>query len=477
MGKQIYPQKPVLFVDDEEEILEGYNLALTKRGIANFILCDDSRKVMNLLSLREYSVIVLDLSMPNITGQELIEQIKESYPELHIIVVTGVKDINTAIECIQKGVYDYLVKPVEINRLISNIRRIVELIDLKQEVKELGMQISSPDIKNPEAFAHIVTTDKTMMSIFKYVEAIATSPKPLLITGESGVGKELIAQAVHTLSKREGRFIPVNISGLDDNMFSDTLFGHKKGAYTGANTDRDGLIKKADAGTIFLDEIGDLEQKSQVKLLRLLQENQYYPLGSDKALTSNVRVIAATNADLKDKQQKGEFRKDLYFRLMTHFIYIPPLRERMNDIPLLVNYFMNRTCKSLKKDIPDIPDLLYTIFSSYHYPGNVRELESMIYNGISVLAGDEFPVKMIEDYIADHMPDNIKYTTTLHKDIQTKILSIITNTGELPRIEDAEEYLLRKALDRMNGNQSLAASLLGMTPSTFSRHLKKFSIK
>ncbi|MBN2536076.1 MAG: sigma-54-dependent Fis family transcriptional regulator [Spirochaetales bacterium] len=477
MGKQHYPGKPVLLVDDEEEILTGYNLALMKRGTTNIVLCDDSRKVMELLSLREYAAIILDLSMPYITGQELIEQIKESYPGLHIIVVTGVKDINIAIECIQKGVYDYLVKPVEINRLVSDIRRIVELIDLKQEVKELGRQIFSSDIKHPEVFSQLITADKAMMSIFKYAEAIASSPKPLLVTGESGVGKELIAQAVHTLSRREGRFIPVNISGLDDNMFSDTLFGHKKGAYTGATSDRDGLIRKAETGTIFLDEIGDLEQKSQVKLLRLLQENQYYPLGSDKALTGNVRVIAATNADLKDKQQKGEFRKDLYFRLMTHFIYIPPLRERMNDIPLLVDHFIKQTCKSLKKEIPDVPDVLYTVFSSYHYPGNIRELESMIYNGISLLTGNKFPLKMIEEYIAEYMPDNDKYTIPQNKHIKTKILSIITNTGELPDIEDAEEYLLRKALERMNGNQSLAAVLLGMTPSTFSRHLKKFSIK
>ena len=161
---------------------------------------------------------------------------------------------------------------------------------------------------------------KDIRSIFKYVEAIASTPKPLLVTGESGVGKELIAKAVHELSLCEGPFIPVNISGLDDNMFSDTLFGHKKGAYTGANSDREGLLKRAESGTIFLDEIGDLEPKSQVKLLRLVQENQYYPLGSDKAITCNIRIIAATNADLKDKQIKGEFRKDLYFRFLTDFI-------------------------------------------------------------------------------------------------------------------------------------------------------------
>ena len=473
MGKQKYPSQPVLFVDDEEEILEGYGLAIAKRGITNFELCNDSREAMDLLSKGGYSVIVLDLSMPHITGQDLIEQIKESYPALHIIVVTGVNDINTAIECIQKGVYDYLVKPVEINRLVSNINKIVELIELKQEVKELGRRISSPEIRNPGAFKHIRTVDKILKSIFKYVEAIASSPKPLLITGESGVGKELIAQAVHNLSEREGSFVPVNISGLDDNMFSDTLFGHKKGAYTGANTDRDGLIKKAETGTIFLDEIGDLEPKSQVKLLRLLQENQYYPLGSDKSLTSNVRVIAATNADLKEKQRKGEFRKDLYFRLMIHFINIPPLRERISDIPLLVDHFVTTSCKSLKKNVPEIPDSIYRILSSYHYPGNIRELESMIYNAMSVYTGDQFPIKVIEGYIADHITGDVKNIITSAKGEATKILSIITNTGELPAIEDAEEFLLK----RVGGNQSLAAPLLGMTPSTFSRHLKKFAIK
>ncbi|MBN2441990.1 MAG: sigma-54-dependent Fis family transcriptional regulator [Spirochaetales bacterium] len=477
MEKDKYPQKPILFVDDEEEILQGYSLALTKRGISNCVFCDDSRKVMELLSRESFSAIVLDLSMPEVTGQELITLIKESFPELHIIVVTGINDINIAIECIQKGVYDYLVKPVEINRLISNIKRIVELMDLAREVKELGKGLSSPDIKNPGAFKSIVTADKTIRSIFKYVEAIASSPKPLLVTGESGVGKELIAQAVHELSGRQGPFVPVNISGLDDNMFSDTLFGHKKGAYTGATNDRDGLIRKAESGTIFLDEIGDLEQKSQVKLLRLLQENQYYPLGSDKALVSHTRVIAATNADLKMKQSSGEFRKDLYYRLMTHFIYIPPLRERINDIPLLVDHFITSICRSLKKEPPEISDKVYGLFLSYHYPGNIRELESIIYNAMSVLTGKQFPVKMVEDYFADFLPDTMNPVKPSNSGEEIKILNIITNTGDLPTFDDVEKFLLQKALEKAGGNQSLAAPLLGMTPSTFSRHLKKFSIK
>ncbi|MBN1698011.1 MAG: sigma-54-dependent Fis family transcriptional regulator [Spirochaetales bacterium] len=469
------PEKPVLIVDDEQEILDGYDMALNKRGITNLSLCRDSRKVMSLLSERSYAVVILDLSMPYVSGQELIDLIRENYPEIPLVVITASKDIDTAIDCVQKGVYDYMIKPVEINRLVSNIKRAVELGQLQEEVKRLGQRCIKRDLEKPEAFSHIVTSHESILSIFRYVEAIAGSPKPVIITGESGVGKELVAQAIHTVSGRTGPFVPVNIAGLDDTMFADTLFGHKKGAFTGADSERRGFLKEAEGGILFLDEIGDLEEKSQVKLLRFLQENQYYPLGSDKAVTSHVRIIVATNTDLKEKYNKGAFRKDLYYRLMTHYIHVPPLRERLSDIPLLADYFIEKACQSLHKKKPEISDDFYSLLATYHYPGNVRELESILYNAMSLSKGGSISTDAIESYIGEHTDASMIITDDKRKSGGKKILGILTSNGELPTLKEMEEFLLKKALEKSHGNQSLAAPILGLTPSTLSRRLKKLS--
>ncbi|MDH3567306.1 MAG: sigma 54-interacting transcriptional regulator, partial [Desulfobacteraceae bacterium] len=239
-------------------------------------------------------------------------------------------------------------------------------------------------LENPQAFSEIITHNQRMLLVFKYVESIAPSSQPILITGETGVGKELIARSIHTLSKLKGRFVAVNVAGLDDNVFSDTLFGHIKGAFTGAEQDRRGLIERAVGGTLFLDEIGDLNPVSQIKLLRLLQEGEYLPLGQDEAEQTNVRIVASTNENLWSLQRKDKFRKDLNFRLRTHHIHMPHLRERMDDIPLLVRHFLEKSADALKKKVPTPPKELYELLATYSFPGNVRELESMIHDAVSI---------------------------------------------------------------------------------------------
>jgi len=472
MKPYAYPDKKVLMIDDEAEILEGYMLSLPVQGINNIECCQDSREVMNILANGEIAMVVMDLSMPHINGQELIGMITENYPNLPIVVVTGTKDIDIAIQCIKRGVYDYIIKPVEINRLVSNIKRAVELNQLKDEVHTLGRQLITKQLVHPEAFANIKTHNESMKAIFKYIEAIAPSPKPLIITGESGVGKELIAQTVHALSQRHGEFVPVNVGGLDDTLFADTLFGHKRGAFTGADKDRDGLIKKAEGGTLFLDEIGEIEPKSQVKLLRLLQENQYYPLGSDSPITCNIRTIIATNVDLKAKQEKGEFRKDLYYRLMTHYVDIPPLRERYEDLPLLLDFFLEKAALQLKRVKPKITNNIYSLLHTYHFPGNIRELEAIIYNTLSISEEEKFSYQSLENYIRQHTS---RSKDSFNKNEETKVINIITNNSKLPSLKDTEEFLLQRALEMANGNQSIAAPLVGLTPSSFCRRLQKIT--
>ena len=238
------------------------------------------------------------------------------------------------------------------------------------------------NLDHPEAFSEIKTTCETMHGLFQYAEAIADSPMPILITGETGTGKELLVNAVHSLGAHKGELVKVNIAGLDDHMFTDTLFGHGKGAFTGAHNTRPGLIERASGGTLFLDEIGDLSPSSQVKLLRLLQDREYYPIGADLPQFTDARIIAATSLTAQDLFRSDTFRKDLYYRLQTHHLHLPPLRERIEDIRVLLPHFLEKASRELGKKMPTPPKELYTLLCTYHFPGNIRELQSMVYDAV-----------------------------------------------------------------------------------------------
>ena len=264
----------------------------------------------------------------------------QEHPELPVIVLTGANDVETAVRCMKDGAFDYLLKPVDEARLESAVRRAIEIGAMRRENSTLKRYLLTDALEHPEAFAAIVTAAKSMRAIFQYAEAVAPTPLPILVTGETGVGKELIARAIHAPERPPGPFLPVNVAGLDDALFSDALFGHKRGGFTGADRDRPGLVEQAAGGTLFLDEIGDLSPASQVKLLRLLQEGTYYPIGSDVMKRADIRVLVATNRDLRALQASGGFRKDLYYRLQAHHLHLPPLRERREDLPLLVAHFL-----------------------------------------------------------------------------------------------------------------------------------------
>ena len=307
MSQGATPQRPILLVDDEAQALTSFEMTLRSARMSHFISCHDSRDVLPVLAREEIEVMLLDLWMPHVSGEELLQKITADYPDLPIIVITGADDVETAVRCMRQGAFDYIVKPVEKSRLVSSVSRAVELRELHRENQSLKARVLSDRLNRPEAFAAIVTISPGMRSIFQYVEAVAPSPRPLMITGDTGVGKELVARAVHTLSTRKGAFVPVNVAGLDDHVFADTLFGHKRGAFTGAMEARAGLLELAGGGTIFLDEIGDLSAISQVKLLRLLQEGEYLPLGSDLARRSDARIVVATDRYLEAARNSGRF--------------------------------------------------------------------------------------------------------------------------------------------------------------------------
>jgi DNA-binding NtrC family response regulator len=274
--------------------------------------------------------------------------------------------------------------------------------------------------------AGIITQNREMQRIFQYIKAIASSPKPVLITGESGTGKELIARIIYQTENSGGDFISVNISGLDDTIISDTLFGHVHGAFTGSKGKREGLIQKASRGVLFLDEIGDLSLQSQVKLLRLLQDGTYYILGADNVTLSRARIITATNVNLQQQVKLKKFRDDLYFRLITHHIHLPPLRNRREDIPLLVNYFVNKAARSLDKEKPVVPHKLYVLLSRYTFPGNIRELEGMIFNAVSMNTSSQLSIY----YFCDHIT---RYISSIPGKTRPGIVNMKINKSNYPK--------------------------------------------
>jgi two-component system nitrogen regulation response regulator GlnG len=463
----------VLLVDDEPSLVNSASMVLRTSGVHEVLTLDDSRKVLPLLQAKDVSVLVVDLNMPFMTGQQVLEEVSANHPDLPVIVMTATNELETAVDCMRAGAVDYLVKPVERNRLVSAVKRALEMRSLKAEVLSLKDRLlSAPPLRRPEVFADIVTTYGGMHAIFHYLEAIALSPHAVLVAGESGTGKELIAQALHRLSLRKGQLVAVNVAGLDDQMFSDTLFGHVRGSFTGAERAREGLVASAADGTLFLDEIGDLTTASQVKLLRLLQDNSYYPLGADQARQSRARVVVATNVDVLDAVAKGTFRKDLYYRLRTHQLRLPPLRERKGDLHVLVETFVAKSAAAMGKPTPAVPPALYSLLGSFPFPGNVRELESLVLDAVA--RHRDGPMLSLQSFReALRLSSDAPFAEAGHPEATTVARDAWGGAELLPTLQQAEDSLITEALRRSDGNQGVAARLLGISRQALNKRLSR----
>ncbi len=465
----LHPLFPILIVDDEPLILKSFEIALKSAGLRNILVCQQPDKVKRIIAEQKIFVVLLDLNMPGVEGQAILEHIITEYPEIPVIVITGNNEVNTAVQCMKLGAFDYLVKPVERSRLIAVVRRVIEMRELQYENYQLKQRILGKKPVRAEAFAEMVTNNSGMLSLFQYAESIAVSPQPVLILGETGVGKELMAKALHKLSGRPGECVTVNVAGIDDNAFTDTLFGHLKGAFTGADSMRPGLVERAAGGTLVLDEIGDLSKESQVKLLRIIQEREYFPLGSDMAKATDARIIVSTNQDLHQLQETGQFRKDLYYRLRAHQVEIPPLRSRMDDIPLLLEYFLEEASAALGVSKPDYPEQLHYLLGQYSFPGNVRELSAMVYDAVSTIKGKTISLQQFHLHITQGRNKGVSPDNLLES-LEDKAPFLLT--GTLPTIKQASLYLIREAMRRSNNNRTMAAKLLGISRQTLSRHLQ-----
>lgn len=470
MSTTRHPQQPILLIDDEEAILLSVDTILQFAGMSNVITCSDSREVMAIMRKRTPSVVLLDLNMPHIGGEALMEQITANFPQVPVIIITGRIDTDTAVQCIKAGAFDYIVKPVNESRLITSINKSLRFGELYEENRALRQHLMDTGLRSPEAFESIVTHSQKMLSLFAYVESIAGTAQPVLIRGETGVGKELFARAVHQLSGRKGKFVAINVAGLDDNVFSDTLFGHVKGAFTGADNLRSGLIELAADGTLFLDEIGDLNASSQVKLLRLLQENEYMPLGQDQTQQSSARIITSTHADLWAMQQNNAFRKDLHYRLRTHRLLVPPLRERKEDLGLLTDHFLEEAADSLGKAKPTIPGELQPLLESYHFPGNVRELQAMIFDALAQHKSGMLSLAVFRSHIARA---RLAESSALPTGTEEAIPFLFADP--LPTIKHTTRLLIKEAMLRAGNNQSIAATMLGISQQALSKRLKTLS--
>lgn len=470
------PSLPVLLVDDEAVFLESSSLTLQTAGLDNIVTLQDSSDVLSFLSANEVEIMVLDLVMSQVSGEEILSQVVRDFPEIPVIVMTGLNDVDIAVRCLRVGATDYMVKPVEPSRYVAGVQQALKIRELKREVDSLRDSLLSRAVWNAEAFGEIVTKNEGMSAIFQYAEMVAPTTRPLLITGETGVGKELIAKAVHTLSKRKGKFVSVNVAGLDDMLFSDTLFGHEAGAFTGAERKRAGLIEQAADGTLFLDEIGDMEMSTQIKMLRLLQEKEYYPLGSDIPRQTNARILVATHHNLQNLQNANQFRRDLYYRLSTHHLHIPPLRERKEDLPLLVETFLAEAAASLGKKKPIVPPALIALLSNYNFPGNVRELQSMIFDAVTRHTRGALSTQSFRQIVLEQRERGETAMGSNPRGSGRRVKGVDWNGIEsLPTLGNVEQSLIEEAMKRSEGNQTLAAELLGLSRLALHRRLKKAS--
>jgi len=444
----------LLIVDDEQIALrnlehimvrEGYNVQATQSG----------PNALKLIEEKRFDVVLTDLKMEKVDGMQILKKCRTLYPDSEVIVITGYATVQTAIQAIKKGAYDYITKPFKLDEVRRVVREAAEKVGLKQENAQLREQI-----ENYQGKVKIITQDPEMQRLLETARQIAPTDCNILLSGESGTGKELFARYIHLYSKRtEGPFFAINCGAFNEELLGNELFGHEKGAFTGANAQKKGLIEMASGGTLFLDEITEMPVSMQVKLLRVIQEKEVLRLGATMPSMVNVRFLAATNRDIQDVIKSGGFRQDLYFRLNVVSLRIPPLSERKEDISLLSYYFLKKYAALMKKEIQEISQDVIAILMSYDFPGNVRELENIIERGVALSNGVVIEIA--------HLPEDLR---------ELSIRTFRKKEGKIPSLEEQEMSYINWVLAEVGNNKTIAAQILGIDRVSLWRKLKKYGL-
>jgi DNA-binding NtrC family response regulator len=443
----------ILVVDDEKNIREGLGKVLEMDGY-KVVLASDGREAIQSLNRGDIDLVITDLKMPNLSGEELLQKATAMSANLPVIILTGHGTIENAVRAMKNGAYDYLTKPVNMDRLSLLVQRALSARELM--LQHRAMQ---EELQKRHQFSNIIGKSESMKKIFEVVQQVAPSRASVLITGESGVGKEMIADAIHYNSARRDKpLVKVHCAALTETLLESELFGHERGAFTGAVARKRGRFELAHMGTIFLDEIGDISQNVQIKLLRVLEDKTFERVGGEETLEVDARVITATNRDLKSAIESGDFREDLYYRLNVVNIHIPPLRERKEDIPLLMSAFVKEIAEQNGRSIEAVEPKARMVLYNYSWPGNVRELRNCIESAVVMSKSNIITV--------DDLPPHI------HNESDQEFLRI--NTGST--LADIEREVIRATLAQANGNKTKTAEVLGIGRKTLHRKLQEYGL-
>lgn len=450
-------RETILVIDDEttqREALAGY---LEKQGF-QVLTADSGRSGMELFQQQPADLILTDFRMPDLDGMGVLEQARQINPEVEVVMITAYGSVSGAVDAMQQGAFHYLEKPVDLDELDEVVERALERRHRTSENRALQKQA-----RERMEFAGIIAVDPVMEAALNVAARAAVSRATVLITGESGTGKELVARAIHAASPRaDGPFVPVNCAALSENLLESELFGHEKGAFTGADRMRKGRFEQADGGTLFIDEVGDIPPVAQVKLLRVLQERTFERVGGNQPIQVDVRLVAATNRDLTAMVQEGSFREDLFYRLNVVTVELPPLRCRRKDIPALLDHFLARFARENDKEIQDFSREAMERLMRYEYPGNVRELQNIVERAVVMARGELITTSDLPIGAAESRAENAS----------------VREPGSLPeQVESLEREAIARALEQANGVQSRAAEILGLTERNLRYKLKKYGLK
>jgi DNA-binding NtrC family response regulator len=445
----------ILVVEDEDIARRNLEHILKKEG-SEVIATNSGAKALDLLRHRDFDLVLTDLKMEKVDGMQVLEKSRELQPYTEVIMITGYATVDSAVAAMKEGAYHYIAKPYK----IDEIRQIVGQALMKRRLQLENLELKE-SLKKAQPVPFIVGKSKVIIQVLETIQQISSSDTNVLIYGESGTGKELAAKAIHHLSPRSAkRFVAFNCGSFTDELMANELFGHEKGAFTGAVQEKKGLLQAADRGTVFLDEIGDMPMSMQVKLLRVIQEKELLRVGGVDPIAVDVRFIAATHRDLQEDVQRGHFRQDLYYRLNVIALRLPPLTERIDDIPLLVNHFLARKNQAMKKEIEAIEPEAMDLLCRYSWPGNVRELENIMERAVALENGPVIRVADLPDYVHNLTIETYRHTPS-----------------DIPSLEDQEKRYIQWVLDKSGGNKTKAAKIMGIDRVSLWRKLKRYEIE